>query len=156
MKSKKLIIYITITVVCSVVIFVLSSQVQTVSGTNSLRVLTVAADFLSKLFHITISESDIRALNGLFRKVAHFSIYTLLSIFAYNTFRVAITQKRCVILATFAFCVLTAISDEIHQIFVSGRSGEVRDVLIDTLGVCCGLGLVWVWNKIVKSIRKPK
>ena len=156
MKSKKLIIYIIITVVCSIVIFVLSSQVQTVSGTNSLRVLTAIADFLSKIFHITISESGIRGLNGLFRKAAHFSIYTLLSIFAYNTFRVAITQKKCVIIATFAFCVLTAISDEIHQIFVPGRSGEVRDVLIDTIGVCFGLGLIWVWDKIVKSIKKPK
>ena len=35
--------------------------------------------------------------------------------------------------------VLYAVSDEIHQCFVSGRSGELRDVLIDSAGVICGV-----------------
>ena len=35
--------------------------------------------------------------------------------------------------------VLYAVSDEIHQCFVPGRSGELRDVLIDSAGVICGV-----------------
>ena len=35
-----------------------------------------------------------------------------------------------------------AMTDEIHQIFVPGRSGEPRDVLIDTSGVLIGICLV--------------
>jgi VanZ family protein len=31
-------------------------------------------------------------------------------------------------------CYLYALSDEFHQLFVIGRSGEFKDVIIDTLG----------------------
>lgn len=134
----------------------LSSQDKTTSGTNSLSILTAIAEFLSKTFHINIGDDNIRRLHNLFRKMAHFSIYTILSIFAYNTFQVVISQKKYVVVATFAFCLLTAITDELHQIFVPGRSGEVRDVLIDTLGVCFGLVLVWLGNEIMQRIRKTK
>lgn len=156
MKSKKLIIYLIITVSCAIAIFMLSSQDKTTSGTNSLSILTAIAEFLSKTFHINIGDDNIRRLHNLFRKMAHFSIYTILSIFAYNTFQVVISQKKYVVVATFAFCLLTAITDELHQIFVPGRSGEVRDVLIDTLGVCFGLVLVWLGNEIMQRIRKTK
>ena len=37
---------------------------------------------------------------------------------------------------------LYACSDEIHQTFVRGRSGEVRDVLVDTAGVLAGALLI--------------
>ena len=39
-----------------------------------------------------------------------------------------------------------AASDELHQLFVPGRSGEIKDVLLDSLGVLLGvllLGLLW-------------
>ncbi len=39
-------------------------------------------------------------------------------------------------------CLLTAISDEIHQLFIVGRSGEVRDVLIDLAGSAVGVAVV--------------
>ena len=32
-----------------------------------------------------------------------------------------------------------AVSDEIHQMFVPGRSCEIRDILIDSAGVACGV-----------------
>ena len=35
-------------------------------------------------------------------------------------------------------CCLYAASDELHQLFIPGRSGEVRDVLIDTSGGAVG------------------
>ena len=41
--------------------------------------------------------------------------------------------------------ILYAISDEIHQYFVPGRSAEIRDVLIDVLGANIGILLI---NKI--------
>jgi VanZ family protein len=69
-------------------------------------------------------------------------------------FRLLIEQKKRAVTVTFIFCVLLAILDEIHQIFVPGRSAEVRDVLIDTLGACFGLGIVWGANMIIKKVKK--
>ena len=39
-------------------------------------------------------------------------------------------------------CVLYAISDEIHQIFVPGRSGQFSDVLLDSAGAVIGAFVV--------------
>ena len=36
-------------------------------------------------------------------------------------------------------CLLYASSDEFHQIFVSGRTASVKDVLIDTCGSIVGI-----------------
>ena len=38
---------------------------------------------------------------------------------------------------------LYAASDEIHQLFVPGRSGQLRDVLLDSAGVAAGILLAW-------------
>ena len=40
---------------------------------------------------------------------------------------------------------LYAVSDEIHQTFVSGRAGSPLDVAIDAIGVACGIA---VWQTV--------
>ncbi len=45
------------------------------------------------------------------------------------------------------FCFFYACSDEIHQLFVSARSGRVLDVFIDTCGACLGNGIVLLLKK---------
>ena len=37
-----------------------------------------------------------------------------------------------------------AASDELHQFFVPGRSGEFLDVLLDSAGVAVGVALLWL------------
>ena len=79
------------------------------------------------------------------RKVAHFSIYAALG--ALLTFSVcsylAECKKRIRYLkggtAVSIFCLLYAATDEFHQLFVDGRSGSVRDVIIDLCGSVCGV-----------------
>lgn len=43
---------------------------------------------------------------------------------------------------TWALCVLYAVSDEYHQTFVPGRTGDWRDVLSDAAGTAAGLALL--------------
>ena len=58
---------------------------------------------------------------------------------------------------TQVFGTLYAISDEIHQTFIPGRSGEIRDVIIDSLGIFTGLLICIVFLKLVhKFIDKLK
>ena len=53
------------------------------------------------------------------------------------------------------FAVLYAASDEFHQLFVPGRAGSIRDVIIDgtgaVLGVCIFVGvkkcISFLWNR---------
>lgn len=49
-----------------------------------------------------------------------------------------------------------AILDEIHQLFIDGRAGQVRDVLIDTIGIALGVWIVLIMRKIVFYIVKKR
>jgi len=49
---------------------------------------------------------------------------------------------------SFAAGVLYAVSDEVHQSFVSGRQGSPVDVAIDAVGVACG---VLLWQRVGRA-----
>ncbi len=68
------------------------------------------------------------------RKTAHFTIYFLLGLFFCSFLKEFDLNNKKLILYTVIFVFLYACSDEIHQLFISGRSGEILDILIDTLG----------------------
>lgn len=83
------------------------------------------------------------------RKTAHFTEYTLLGL-ALKLHVSALEMQRPVIaprILPILIGVLYAASDEFHQIFVPGRSGELKDVLLDSLGVFLGVLLVSIWRK---------
>jgi VanZ family protein len=42
------------------------------------------------------------------------------------------------------------VSDELHQLAVAGRSGEVRDVLIDFCGALLGIAFFTLLTKVLK------
>ena len=50
-------------------------------------------------------------------------------------------------------CVLYAISDEVHQLFVPDRGGEVKDIIIDSVGATVGIG-VYLLTSSVGKLRK--
>lgn len=87
-------------------------------------------------------EEKAETLHVPIRKAAHFSEYALLAVlwaapFGYIT---KSTKKRMA--AAFLICLIYAVSDEIHQLFVPGRDGNVKDVLIDSAGAGSGI-LLW-------------
>ena len=51
------------------------------------------------------------------------------------------------------FSFLYACTDELHQIFVPGRSAQFRDVLIDTLGASFGIAITYLTIKFFTKIK---
>lgn len=76
------------------------------------------------------------------RKSAHFCVYLILGLLVMNCFKV---NKKYIIYSVI-ICLLYSISDEIHQMFISGRSGEVLDVLIDTFGSFIGITSIYKYK----------
>jgi VanZ family protein len=74
-------------------------------------------------------------------KLLHVSEYLVLAILLAralnNGIRRHVTASR--LLLTWGLCAAYAVSDEIHQIFVPGRSPDVRDALADACGAALGL-----------------
>lgn len=96
----------------------------------------------------------IESASFIVRKAAHFSAYTAMGILSFLTFvsyEKLRFKLRCAV--SYAVCVLYAVSDEIHQHFVPGRSCEIRDMLIDSVGALLGL---LVCLAVIFIRKKPK
>ena len=93
------------------------------------------------------------------RKTAHFLEYLMLGICLTQTMRYrrysrndfASLNGRCIFLPACAAGILYAFSDEVHQLFVPGRSCELRDVCIDAAGVICGSLIIRIKMKRLSS-----
>lgn len=130
-------------------IFNLSSQVAEHSNELSAGITKLIIKAVKKVAPGV--ELEQKSINNRLRKNAHFFSYLLLGVFVYNALRRSGLQGwRCFILAL-GICVLYAVTDEVHQLYVPGRGGQVRDVLIDSAGACVGIGLyqAWVFRKIM-------
>ena len=94
----------------------------------------------------TISTVDSYAIDFVFKKIAHFIEYAILSVLIYRATK---NLKLSIILS-----ILYAISDEFHQSFVPGREPRVRDVIIDSVGSVAG-AIIWT-RLFLKTKAKPK
>ena len=102
----------------------------------------------------SIEQSELlEAASFIIRKLAHFTIYLVLGIFASLT---VISYRKFDILnraaAAWLICVFYSISDEIHQTFIDGRSGELRDVLIDSSGAFISVLIIFILATKIKRI----
>ena len=136
-------------------IFSFSNQDAEESSGASSRVAEILIKLQPKYKNITDSEKKelIEKYQTPVRKFAHFSIYTILGMSIVGltcTYEIS-NRKREVI--TIIAGALYAMSDEIHQTFIQGRSGQVTDVLLDTFGVIVGTILVLGIIKILKNKR---
>ena len=134
-------VFWALTAVCFVIIFYFSSCNADNSAQQSASIL----DLLYKLF------GENRATDFIVRKCAHFLEYTGTSLimsaalyFTYNKNRIHLP---------IIFTSLYAVTDEIHQIFVEGRSCELRDWAIDTLGAVLGAVMFWAILYIISAIK---
>jgi VanZ family protein len=73
------------------------------------------------------------------RKTAHVTAYAVLGFLSIHAFTVSGLKNSAFYALLLSF--FYAVTDEIHQLFIPGRSGEVSDVLLDTMGALIGIGL---------------
>lgn len=131
------IVITTITALWMTLIFSFSGQNGSVSSgvSNSFIERTIV-----KVYHIFDNECTLEEEKEIIdtfsfpiRKLAHFSVYFVLGMLSFFIMR-AFDIERDFLYFAILFCFLFAMSDEIHQLFVMGRSGQFKDVLIDTFG----------------------
>lgn len=77
---------------------------------------------------------DVVTFSFIVRKLAHFTEFFVLAVFWYLVYMKYFSKLK-LIFAVLIHGLITAIIDETMQLFIDGRSGEVRDVLIDFMGV---------------------
>ena len=128
---KKITIKIILVIIWMIVIFCFSNQEATDSSKLSDGFIK---NTISRVIHDD-SESAIKKFVKPVRKSAHFCVYLILGLLVMNCFNI----NKKYILYSVIICMLYSISDEVHQIFVPGRSCELLDIFIDTCGSFIGI-----------------
>lgn len=137
------------------VIFNFSSQPKDESNETS-RTFAYKVLSLSEAFRDmpeAEQEELITSTQKLFRKGAHFSIYALLGFLIYAG--LGLKGKKRLIAAP-VIAASYAATDETHQLFVSGRSGQASDVLLDFCGAVVGTLLGMMITAAIGEIIKRK
>ena len=97
--------------------------------------------------------------DGIVRKIAHFGIFGvlgLLTYFAAGSLRWIPDFLVKPSYISWPCCVAFAITDELHQMFVPGRSCQIKDVLIDSSGALCGTFVAIVAVLLAKKMLLKK
>lgn len=156
-KDKVLII---LAIIWMGVIFMFSAQVSDESKSSSNKVTSAVVNTVISIKKENISEEKrqkiIEDKTFIVRKTAHFTEYFILGLILilYLQTKEKLTTKY--IILAIIFCVLYATSDEIHQLFVDGRSCKIIDILIDTCGSSLAiLGFTSIY-KITTNLKKQK
>lgn len=118
-------------------IFFLSSQQAADSNQLSTGITKFIMDLISGI--LPGLSPQVQWLNHIVRKNAHFIAYLILGLLQVNALYLNGKRGRKAFVLALLISFLYAASDEFHQTFVPGRSGELRDVLIDTAGAITGI-----------------
>ncbi|MBR2786198.1 MAG: VanZ family protein [Clostridia bacterium] len=148
-------ILIFLIIINCTVIFSFSSQKSEKSSETSGRVIERIVETNPKTKNLSKAEKEKKKIEliGPVRKTAHFTVYTMLGTLLYLCAKTFEGKEKNKILISIILACLYACTDEIHQLFVSGRSGEIRDVLIDTTGATFGIVIVYVISKIRFKVK---
>lgn len=149
-------------------VFLLSAQSSDESAALSgahLRVVATVIDALAQTVgEAGLSEAALAGLHTVIRKAAHVVAYVVLGVLTVHAVVVSAGDAPAAVGASptrigqwarsrpgpLAWLIATgyAASDELHQIFVPGRSGEFIDVLLDSLGAFVGVLGYLAWRDL--------
>ena len=135
-------------VIIMLLIFIFSSREAEESTIQSMKVSYCIAGMEGFLLGLNLTEEQMLAvaiaIEWIVRKAAHITEYAILAAAVLFALYFWTNRKRVLYFSTVVFCVFYAVTDEIHQLFVKGRSGKASDVLIDAVGVLIATGLIYL------------
>lgn len=150
-------------ILLAMTIFGLSGQNGEESGGLSRKAASVVITVADQIHILDVTpetkESYMDKVEYPIRKCAHMSEYALLGLLIYLALRVDGMNRYYGKYVAFGMAVAFACTDEIHQLYVPGRSGRFTDVLFDSAGCLIALLICHVCGnlytrKFQKNSRK--
>lgn len=135
--------------------FIMIFQFSASTGDDSHGISADVTEFIAKVLKVSNENRDtfLEIVEPYIRKIAHFSVYAFAGIWEMlflNTFDIKDEKK---LLFGALIGTTYAITDELHQSFIPGRSAQIIDVVIDSEGNLLGLLAILL---IVMIIKKNK
>ena len=149
--NRKLAVFGALTLIWMIVIFLFSAQ----NGSESSGLSTRLVKLLCGIVHYNPSPDAFSFLTFIVRKCAHMTEFGILALLWLGTVNCGAEGFKWRYPAAFAASSLYAATDEIHQLFVSERAGQVKDWLIDSSGALLFLLCAWLISKfLMKRMMK--
>ena len=133
-----------------IVIFIFSHQ----TGATSSQASNGVGKFILSLLGVTVPEGQSPSSVVLFwgltvRSLAHIFLFAMLGLFSFLAFyygyAIRAGKTRLTLFSAaasaFLFSLIYAVSDEVHQYFIEGRTSSPRDVFIDACGFTCAIAI---------------
>ncbi len=137
-----------------VIIFLFSAKSATESDGTSIPIAEAVLTIYQRIFGTMGEDSyvvSLRVANVLIRKAAHVTEYGILAICVSYYIWVRGHRGKLFLFFTMLISVGYAVSDEVHQLFVPGRSGRITDVFIDSIGCILGTLLFLLFCHLIKN-----
>lgn len=162
-------IFLILALACMLYIFCNSNEVATESAKRSEGVADKVTPIVVPEYEThtpPVQQKEKKMVESKIRNFAHAAEFAALGVFSVGFFMTVdlIKTKKSLKtlfrgLAALGVCIVYAALDEVHQIFVDGRSCEFKDVLNDSLGAVVGIAcftlFVWLIDTLIKK-RKNK
>ncbi|MCR5097976.1 MAG: VanZ family protein [Lachnospiraceae bacterium] len=164
MKTRNL-IFLILTILWMGVIFSQSAKVADDSAAQSGRLLIHIGEHFITGFENWPEEKKqefVEKYDHPVRKGAHMTEYAVLCMLLVGTMYKAGKkdgqehENRRIFAIYWLISTVYAATDEFHQTFVPGRSGEVKDVCFDSAGALIGVFLAIIIINVIKSMFKDK
>ncbi|RSK28851.1 VanZ family protein [Bacillus sp. HMF5848] len=124
---------------CAAIFTFTASPTFTGESTKKFIDQTLNSDEVS----VAVVDKPIISHNKLIRKSAHFTVFAILAFLLWK----ALEGARLSYLLAWCGTTLYAVTDELHQSFVPGRSALWLDVVIDSLGALTCLVILFFFTK---------
>jgi len=149
MKTKKNLLFWVPVIIWMGLIFAFSGQ----SGIESQQISGSLTEWLLKKIMPQASQQLLEMYEGIIRTLAHFCVFAVLGglslLAAHFTFDGEIKLSSGVSSGY-------ALLDELHQMFVPGRTFQIGDILVDCLGAALGILIMRLILHLAKRIKANK
>ncbi len=157
------VLFAILTLALMACIFYLSAESAEVSSQTSAGLIeTVVETFVPSYNEMNevVKKEYISSLQDVVRTLAHFCIFGALGVCS-GGFAATFKGKFYIkLIFTHLFCVLYSFSDEYHQTFSNGRSFQLIDIGVDSLGAFLGIVVVLlitlIFTKRKEGVEKVK
>ena len=144
-------IVLTVLTVAAVAAIFYNSSLSAVESTEQSSPLTDMINAFLHSIHINITLTE-----GLVRKLAHFTEYTVLGTLLGTTVYLYRFDRKKALLTVLPIGAAVPVIDELIQLFPEGRSCQVSDMVIDFCGMMFGMLIVTLVVTLIMKRKRSK
>ena len=157
LRQNKKVFHSILVIIWMFVIFNFSSQNGRKSTNTSDVVTSMVVNVTTSVTNKNVSREEVKKRvedsTFLVRKMAHFTEYLILGILVLQLLSDYTKINKRMLIVSLIICYLYAVSDEVHQIFIPGRTAKVLDTFIDGAGSLVGITIYSIYQRNVLKCR---